>query len=75
MHVAKELADELKNQNIECVKTQSSMALRLRFYGVNNCDSYILTENELSDADKTNSVTISYRNIPIYKAYVTKINK
>jgi hypothetical protein len=75
MHVAKELADELKNQNIECVKAQSSMALRLRFYGVNNCDSYILTENELSDADKTNSVTISYRNIPIYKAYVTKINK
>jgi hypothetical protein len=75
MHVAKELARELKRQNIECLKTKNSMALRLRFYGVNNCDSYILEENQLNTKNSMNNVTISYKQKPIYKATVTKINK
>lgn len=75
MHVAKELAHELRKQKINCVKTDDAMAPRLRFYGVYNCDSYILVENELHDKSKNNNVTISYNNKPIYKATVTKINK
>lgn len=75
MHVAKELALELKKQNIDCVKTKESMALRLRFYGVNNCDSYTLVENELNNNERVSNVTISYKNKPIFKSTVTKINK
>lgn len=75
MHVAKELAYELKRQNIVCIKAKDSMALRLKFYGVNNCDAYSLLENEAKDANRTNNVTISYKNKPIFTSTVTKINK
>lgn len=75
MHVAKELANELKRDKINCIKTDDVMALRLKFYGVNNCDAYILVENELKDVNRRSNVTISYKNKPIYKSYVTKINK
>jgi hypothetical protein len=75
MHVAKELAYELKRQNITCIKTKDSMALRLKFYGVNNCDDYSLLENEAKDSNMTSNVTISYKNKPIFISTVTKINK
>ncbi|MBU1217158.1 hypothetical protein KJ870_03285 [bacterium] len=75
MHVAKELADELKNRNINCIHTNNIMAQRLRFYGVNNCDSYILVENKVTDKSRLNSVTISYKNKLIYEGHVTKVNK
>lgn len=73
MHVAKELAAELKSRGIECVNTNKKMAPRLEFYGVTKCNKYILQENypNISDID---NVTISYKNRIVYSANVTNIN-
>jgi len=71
-HIAKELAKELKRKNIECIQTDYKMQLRLEFYGIAFCRKYKLSEKV--DENKE-TVTISYDSIPIYKAYVTKINK
>jgi len=73
-HVAKELAEELKHNKVNCLRTNHPMQKRLYFYGVTKCDKFILSD-KLYDSDKSNNVTISYINIPIYSAYVTKINK
>jgi len=73
MHVAKELALELKKKNIDCVDTKRSLALRLRFYGIEECKQYILTEKK-DDSENGINVTISYKNKPVYSAYVTNIN-
>ncbi|MCD6173611.1 MAG: hypothetical protein J7J96_07450 [Sulfurimonas sp.] len=74
MHIAKELAQELKNKDILCVQTDKNMARRLKFYGINNCEQNILKQQELSLRNEKNSVTISYRYVPIYSASVTNIN-
>ena len=73
MHIAKELAQELKSSNITCVSTNEKMSLRLSFYGVTKCSKYILSNEEIVDKNSTN-VTIRYKNIPVYSAYVTKLN-
>lgn len=73
MHVAKELANNLKENNIMCVSTDQRMQDRLNFYGVTKCNKYILKENFYTNEDEK-SVTISYKNIPIYFANVTKVN-
>lgn len=73
MHIAKELAHELKDNQISCVNTDDDkMQLRLRFYGITECKGTLLSEKRNRKAKK---VTISYINIPIYTAYVTKVNK
>jgi len=72
MHVAKELADELKSRGIICVNTETKMSNRLRFYGVTNCNVNILLEKTLKQQSK-NSVTISYRNRAVYIGDVTEI--
>ncbi len=73
MHVAKELAYELKSRGIECVDTEYKMASRLRFYGVTNCNTHKLVEVEESSIN-IDAVTISYKNRPVYTANVTKVN-
>jgi hypothetical protein len=73
MHVAKELAQELKSNQIRCVDAKNDkLQLRLRFYGITHCEN-----NRLEDKPHSNSkkVTISYSQKPIYEIYVTKINK
>ncbi len=73
MHIAKELSKELKLIGIECVKSNFKMSNRLKFYGIANCEKYILTKNK--QLDKTvKDVTISYENRLVYTAYVTEIN-
>jgi len=73
MHIAKELATQLKDMDIYCVDTNSNMSKRLQFYGVTKCSRNILTENDkFNNGDKT--VTISYKNRPLFKASVTKVN-
>lgn len=74
MHVAKELAKELKKRDIDCVSTTKKMSLRLEFYGVTKCNEYKLEENSLSNK-KRSDVTIRYKNRVVYAADVTKINK
>ena len=73
MHVAKELAQNLKNKNITCISTNKRMQERLNFYGVTKCNKYILRESFYFNTDKKN-VTISYKNVPVYFANVTKLN-
>nr|MDA3908441.1 hypothetical protein [Sulfurimonas sp.] len=73
MHVAKELANELKSRGIECVDTDYKMQSRLKFYGVTNCNTSIVAEVSLKNQNRKN-VTISYSNRPVYKASVTKVN-
>ncbi len=72
MHVAKELAYALKEDNITCLHAEDDkMALRLRFYGIGQCTKILLSEKATPQGEK---VTISYIKVPIYTAYVTKIN-
>lgn len=72
MHVAKELAYTLHESDIDCVNTDDTkMQLRLRFYGIGECQKMRLSEKPTKKGKK---VTISYINIPIYTAYVTKVN-
>lgn len=72
MHVAKELAYALHEEHIDCVNADDTkMQLRLRFYGIGECQKTRLTEKPTR---KSKKVTISYINIPIYTTYVTKVN-
>lgn len=73
MHVVKELSNQLHQNDIHCVDAQNEkLQLRLRFYGITHCEEYRLDSKRAKGAKK---VTISYINTPIYKAYVTKVNK
>ena len=73
MHVAKELAQQLKEKNIDCVKTDYKMQLRLKYYGINECEKTLLKELSLKKA-KSSDVTIRYSGKAIYRANVTNIN-
>ncbi|MCW8896314.1 hypothetical protein [Sulfurimonas sp.] len=73
MHVAKELAAELKARDINCISSDAKMTQRLEFYGVTKCNKYALEENTL-ESENLNGVTISYKNRLVYSANVTKLN-
>jgi len=73
MYVAKELANKLKEKNIECIESDEEMTNRLKFYGVTACAKYILKEKSL-ESDKRADVTVSYKNRVVYMANVTNIN-
>lgn len=72
MHIAKELAQELKERDIYCVDTSHRMSMRLRFYGIQKCENYILSK--YYSQVNSDIVTISYNSRDVYKASVTKIN-
>lgn len=74
MHVVKELAYELKSQNINCVDTDEKTGIRLKFYGVSNCKKYRLIKNNFIE-NRDSDVTVSYGNVVLYSANVTKLNK
>ena len=74
MHIAKELAIELKKRDINCLSTDKKMQMRLSFYGISKCNDYKLLENEKNNQSLSN-VTISYKNKVVYLANVTNINK
>lgn len=72
MHVAKELARTLHREQIECVDVgDEKLQLRLRFYGITECDTFRFEESPHFNGKK---VTISYKNTPVFTTYVTKIN-
>lgn len=72
-HVAKELAKELKKRDIECVDANDyKMQLRLKFYSIEKCDKYRLSDIESDDSEK---VTISYIDSDVFSTYVSKIHK
>lgn len=72
MHIAKDMAKQLKHDHIKCVDAQDNeLQLRLRFYGVTQCAQYTLSE---IPARQSKKVTISYNNKTVYENYVTKIS-
>jgi hypothetical protein len=72
MHVVKELAHELHQQDITCIHADDERTqLRLRFYAIRECRAISLREHKTKNADK---VTIRYNLIPIQTFYVTKIH-
>lgn len=74
MHVAKPLANKLKQHGVYCVDTDERMQKRLLFYGVTKCNTYKLSPKSDTNQNQLN-VTIGYKNKQLYSAYVTKINK
>ena len=73
MHIAKELSINLKDKGINCLDTKYKLLKRLEFYGIGQCDKFILKELPI-DSRKKADVTVSYNNIEVFKATVTKIN-
>ena len=73
-HVAKELAAALKKEGVTCAtfKDEREMQLRLRFYGIGQCEAATVSRRE---GENSNSVTIRYYNVPIAEYYVTKLPK
>ena len=72
-NIAKELALSLKEKKIHCLVTDKKMQLRLKFYGIKECENNQLQEIELNKTDLGN-VTIRYKKTLLYNANVTKIN-
>lgn len=73
-HVAKELAFSLKEQGFYCVSVDEKMQLRLAFYGIQKCEKRSLYES-IAESAESETVTIRYRNTPLYTYSVTNINK
>jgi hypothetical protein len=73
MHIAKDVAKELKSQEITCVTTNKKMQARLAFYGISKCNDFRLVESSKNNLMPIN-VTISYKNRGVYFANVTKVN-
>ncbi len=73
MHIAKELAHDLKEEKINCVSTKRDLAIRLKYYGIKKCKNNILWQGD-KNYKKDIDVTIRYKNKPVYSAYVTKLN-
>jgi len=72
MQIAKELSIQLKKKNIYCIQTDEKLLKRLNFYGINQCNTYLLKEIKVEKGDA--DVTVCYRNITVFQATVTKVN-
>ncbi|MEA2098776.1 MAG: hypothetical protein U9P72_01455 [Campylobacterota bacterium] len=73
MHVAKELANELKSRDIHCIDSYEKMSQRLQFYGISECSDYKL-DKYVKNRHTHKNVTISYNGRIVYDGIVTKIN-
>ncbi|MDD3466229.1 MAG: hypothetical protein PHE67_03690 [Campylobacterales bacterium] len=70
--VAKDLANELQKEGInDCQTLDREMALRLKFYGINEGNDYLIGQKPLKNSKK---VSIRYSNVEVATFYVTKIN-
>ncbi len=73
MHVAKDLANKLKEKNITCIDANNKkLQSRLKFYGFTYCKKNSLSFIKSRDAK---NVTISYKGCKVFKTYVTILNK
>lgn len=71
-HVAKELSEELKKQNINYItSSDEKLLLRLKFYKIYKGKKYYISLNKLSDY--TYSFPIKYYGVTVATAYVKKI--
>lgn len=70
--IAKELSEQLKSMGIDrCNTTDAETGLRLRFYGINQGGSIMVTKKPLQNSKK---VSIVYSGVEVAVYYVTKIN-
>jgi len=70
-HIAKELAEELKSRNINAVYTDDSkLALRLRFYGINSSEKYIISRRLFNN--RYELIDIKYFNRIVERYYLYK---
>ncbi len=72
-HIAKELARELKESDINEVKTDKKMQKRLEFYAIMPGNLYEIKDE--ANPNNMKSVTISYFDKPIKSFYVSKLHK
>jgi len=72
-HIAKELSEELKKQNIDKISCKNnSLCLRLKFYGLTMGDKYEIYEDK--NINNCKKVTISYKSVPIASYCVSKLH-
>lgn len=72
-HIVKELANELKDENINEVFTfDIKLAQRLKFYGIESSKSYLLSKNLFNESHRI--IEIKYFNRIIEKYYIYKRN-
>ena len=73
-YVAKELADELKEMNIQGITTtDEELALRLQFYGISENKNILLSEKKVGLNSK--EVDVYYKHKLIKKYYLIKTNE
>ncbi len=70
-HFIKELASLLKKNNINNIEFKDkNLALRLKFYGINEGTKYLLSKKELASFDK--KLVISYHKKDLFTVYLIK---
>ena len=70
-HIVKELSEELKSRNINEVYTNDSkLALRLRFYGINSSEKYIISRRLFNN--RYELIDIKYFNRIVERYYLYK---
>ena len=70
-HFIKELASLLKKNNINNIEFKDkNLALRLKFYGINEGSKYLLSKKELASFDK--KLVISYHKKDLFTVYLIK---
>ena len=72
-HIAKELAQKLKKENINGIGCEDKdLCLRLKFYGLKLSNDYFISQNK--DLNNCKKVTISYKSISIASYCVSKLH-
>ncbi|MGB3750104.1 MAG: hypothetical protein WA945_00890 [Arcobacteraceae bacterium] len=72
-YIVKELAEELKKRDIHNISTTDRyLALRLRFYGIENSDTILLNTKKLEQNDEM--IQVMYRHRILKKFYVQDLN-
>jgi hypothetical protein len=72
-HIAKELSNKLKDNGINNIVTSKKMSKRLKFYGIESGDKYLV--QDILDKNNIQSVTISYFGKVIQTFHVSKLHK
>lgn len=77
VHVAKELAIELEENNITCINLKNQgIQNRLKFYGINKCKSEkVWFKESKAEEEVYQKVTVNYHKRKVYEINVSKIHR
>ena len=71
-HFIKEIAAELKRNNINNVSSENKeLLLRLKYYGIEKGNDYFISKNKMEDYNR--KITISYYNDKLFELYVLNL--